>query len=108
MKIEKLTQQKQMIDKKSKYLFTFDLDTEKLKKFTGSKTKPYNEIKKFLTEELKFKHEKDCDYSTSMISMIDYAIKVGVVRLNICFLKYQSLKRRLRTTLSNHSFNFAR
>jgi virulence-associated protein VapD len=53
---------------KCRKLFSFDLDTKKLEQYTNSKTKAYNDIKIFLVDKLKFKHNRDSDYITSTIS----------------------------------------
>jgi virulence-associated protein VapD len=54
--------------RKIRYSFSFDLDTEKLEIYTGSKTKPYYEIRRYLTLELKFTHLKDTDYISDKLS----------------------------------------
>ncbi|MDR0340776.1 MAG: hypothetical protein LBH55_00690 [Mycoplasmataceae bacterium] len=53
---------------KCRKVFSFDLDTKKLEQYTKSKTKAYSDIKKFLVDELKFKHCKDSDYVTPIIT----------------------------------------
>jgi hypothetical protein len=82
------------IDKrKIRYSFSFDSDIEKLEIYTGSKTKPYYEIRRYLTLELKFTHLKDTDYiSDKLIFSQDSLCPFFEKRYNLNFDKLKSLR----------------
>ncbi|MDR2568369.1 MAG: hypothetical protein LBC44_03565 [Mycoplasmataceae bacterium] len=60
------------IDKNKKklyrYALTFDFKTKNLEIYADSKTKPYNDIKKYLVNELGFTHQKDSDYISPFVT----------------------------------------
>jgi virulence-associated protein VapD len=84
-----------MIEKNISYCFSFDLNTNKLLKYTHSKNLAYYEIKKFLVNELGFIHIKDSDYITPKISktrfnIINNKIIGKFIHIFDCFNKFQA------------------